>query len=1021
MVNTATAVTFGSLLRRHRRAAGLTQEELAAQAGMSAHGIADLEAGRRHSPRRDTVELLADAFGLTGAERDAFAAAGRRKPPSAARTPDAADAPRLVNRVVETTLIERLLDPSGQSLLFFAGEPGIGKSRLLREAAARAEARGWEVLSGGCHRRSGQEPYAPLLTALERHLSRQTPALQRERLRNCGWLARLLPELAESGALTPPSAPLPPEQERRLMFASVGRYLVNVAGPAGVLLLLDDLQWAATDALDLLAGLARASTEAAAGAPVRILAAYRDTETRKHDALPTLIADLAREELAVRATVTSLSLADAGVLLDQLLPNLASAYGATNTRADATSRIGGHEGLKRQLLMRAGGAPYFLTSCAQAILTGAVTDDGADAATFIPSTVAETIRQRVGALPEAAQKILATAAIIGRVASRALILRVVAGAGQADQSAQSEESVLAALDDACAARLLEEEGERAYRFTHDLVREALVVDLTSAQRVRLHRQVAEALEQEPGALPVERLAYHYAQSEVAEKAARYLEQAGDRARVRYALAEAADYYRQTVGQLDGLGHAQQAALAREKLGAVLVITAQYDEALAAVEAAVVIYRTAKLNERLLAAVAQVGWIHTLRGAPVEGVAYLKPFVESLEHNKPTDQQTSEGDSEHESVSPPGAAALYTSLAHLHYLGGSYSEELSAAEQAVAFAHTTQDAHLRCLANFEYGTALLYQGRFTEALPVLEVTLPLARETGDSWVLCWLLSSASTIYHFRGQWEQDQRYIDQALELAERLGDPSMTTLMVFRQATIAQMRGEWARALELLDRCAEFQQGRVSWITPYPLYLLGELRLTMGRREEGLALLEAARTLAVQTGDRGVERFAHIAIAEWDLLAGRPEAARARMEPMLDTADLQEGNALLMYPLLAWAYLDLGDLEQAEAIIAQATTRWERMGGFISQVDVLRVQAMILMRQQRWDEAMAACEASLRMAHAMPYPYGEAKTHFFCGLLLSEQGQMDEAQRHFAAALTLLHQLGERQYADRVEQVMRES
>ena len=54
---------FGTVLRRQRRAAGLTQEELAARAGLSARGIADLERGARHTPRRDTVELLAQALG----------------------------------------------------------------------------------------------------------------------------------------------------------------------------------------------------------------------------------------------------------------------------------------------------------------------------------------------------------------------------------------------------------------------------------------------------------------------------------------------------------------------------------------------------------------------------------------------------------------------------------------------------------------------------------------------------------------------------------------------------------------------------------------------------------------------------------------------------------------------------------------------------------------------------------------------------------------------------------------------
>jgi predicted ATPase len=106
----------------------------------------------------------------------------------------------------------------------------------------------------------------------------------RHDLQGCAWLGRLLPELAEQ-ALTPaPGWKLPREQEQRLLFASVGRYLANVAGPSGTLVILDDLQWAGGDALDLLESLVRVSADNSQeesetpDAPLRILGAYRDTE-----------------------------------------------------------------------------------------------------------------------------------------------------------------------------------------------------------------------------------------------------------------------------------------------------------------------------------------------------------------------------------------------------------------------------------------------------------------------------------------------------------------------------------------------------------------------------------------------------------------------------------------------------------------------------------------------------------------------------------------------------------------------
>src|SRR5262249_56400219 len=69
--------SFGPLLRRYREAAGLTQEQLAARAGLSARGISDLERGRRQAPRRETVGLLAEALALSSRKRALLEAAAR--------------------------------------------------------------------------------------------------------------------------------------------------------------------------------------------------------------------------------------------------------------------------------------------------------------------------------------------------------------------------------------------------------------------------------------------------------------------------------------------------------------------------------------------------------------------------------------------------------------------------------------------------------------------------------------------------------------------------------------------------------------------------------------------------------------------------------------------------------------------------------------------------------------------------------------------------------------------------------
>ncbi len=80
------APPFGALLRRQRRAAGLTQEALAARAGLSARGVSDLERGTRRHPYPATARRLADALAPPEAERAALLATAR--PPAAPAQPD---------------------------------------------------------------------------------------------------------------------------------------------------------------------------------------------------------------------------------------------------------------------------------------------------------------------------------------------------------------------------------------------------------------------------------------------------------------------------------------------------------------------------------------------------------------------------------------------------------------------------------------------------------------------------------------------------------------------------------------------------------------------------------------------------------------------------------------------------------------------------------------------------------------------------------------------------------------------
>jgi predicted ATPase/transcriptional regulator with XRE-family HTH domain/Tfp pilus assembly protein PilF len=138
-MNTSPLPSFGELLRQYRRAAGLSQEELADQAQLSRDTISLLERGLSRVPRRDTIALLADALQLSSEDRRSLEDAARQhrrevETQSPASLP--ASLTTLIGREVEIARGITLLTDDAARLLTVTGPAGVGKTRVAIAIAA---------------------------------------------------------------------------------------------------------------------------------------------------------------------------------------------------------------------------------------------------------------------------------------------------------------------------------------------------------------------------------------------------------------------------------------------------------------------------------------------------------------------------------------------------------------------------------------------------------------------------------------------------------------------------------------------------------------------------------------------------------------------------------------------------------------------------------------------------------------------------------------------------------------------
>ena len=306
------------------------------------------------------------------------------------------------------------------------------------------------------------------------------------------------------------------DTERYLLYLAVAGLLEHVAAAHSLVLVLDDLQWADKPSLQMLRYVVSNTTTA----PILIVATLRDTELTPAHPLFDVLAALRREEGVSRVNLAGLD--GAGVL--------------AFIEASAGHPLGleGDE-LARSLHLETDGNPFFVSEVLRHLAeTGAIFRDGAGrwapagespGAIDLPSSVREVLLARVARLGEPAGPVLAAACVIGRDFDLDLLTRV---------TETAEDDLIDVLDAAAASALVRELSDVAgrYSFCHALIQHSLYQEIGVTRRARLHRRVAECIEEicgEDTAPRVAELAHHWlcAAEPVNDKAVEYAVAGGE--------------------------------------------------------------------------------------------------------------------------------------------------------------------------------------------------------------------------------------------------------------------------------------------------------------------------------------------------------------------------------------------------------------------------------------------------------------------------------------------------------------
>jgi DNA-binding NarL/FixJ family response regulator len=706
---------------------------------------------------------------------------------------------RFVGRTEELARLGDLLAHAagGEPLVaLVGGEAGVGKTRLADQLADTAAAQGVLVLRGGCVP-LGEEgvPFAPVTEAL-RGLARALDPAELDAVAGSARaeLGRLVPDLDRGDGAAAGPAVAGAGQGR--LFELLLGVVERLAARRPLLLVMEDLHWADRSTRDLVAYLATYLR----GGPVLVLLTFRSDELHRLHPLRGLLGELARNRRVRRLELGRFS-------RDELAEQLAGLVGGDPPA-----------GLVEEVYARSEGNPFFAE---ELVLAGA----GVGPAALRPS-LQEVLLTRVVRLGRSTQQVLAVAAAAGPGIAHPL-LATVAGMDEAE--------LLDGLREAVDRQVLRPEpGGDGYVFRHALVAEAVYGELLPGERVRLHTELAGALEAGLGAgdapaTRAARIAHHWSAAGDQPRALSASVAAAAAAAQVYAFAEAQLQLERVLALWDRVPDAEQ----RAEADLVAVLARCAETAYTAGDNA----RAVQLARRALPLLDETrqprraGLLHEQLARCLRALGDPEALAEQQEAVRLVAPEPS-----------VERARVLGSLAQYLGLVDRFAEARGPAEEAVAMAVRLGARAEEANARTALGTALANYGETGPGLAELEAAQQLAAEAGDVVVMLRSVVNRSDVLVAVGRMEEAAAVAVAGMGQASLRGLGHQPQTMLACNATEALFAlGRWAEAERVSSEALELAPTDPASVN-LPM-ARAALELSLGNLDAAEAQLRAAQRL----------------------------------------------------------------------------------------------------------------------------------------------------------------------------------